>query len=184
MNERRLFFAIPLSSQTRTRLAREASTWESLPLFVTRPDHLHVTLLFLGFVSDEDVERYSEAAREICSETEPFEILFDGIVYAPEGESPKMLWLRGVESEPLLRLRNAFEAELSERPAEFQRFRPHVNLARLQRNRFALLPEDRRVALPKSLRIVEPVSSVVLFESVGAGAKREYLAMEEFPLGE
>lgn len=182
MNERRIFFAIPLSRQTKTRIAREISCWEKLPLFTVRPDHLHVTLLFLGFVRDEDVERYSDAARNICADIEPFEIDFTAISYAPDDRSPKMLWLTGEENDTLLRLRNAFETELTEKAAEFQRFRPHVTLARLKRNLFATLPEERRATLSKSLRIVEPVSSVILYESVGAGAKREYLPMEEFPL--
>lgn len=182
MNERRIFFAIPLTRQTKTRITRDISTWEKLPLFTVRPDHLHVTLLFLGFVRDEDVERYSEVAREICADIEPFEIDFTGISYAPDEKSPKMLWLTGEENETLLHLRNALESGLSDKAAEFQRFRPHVTLARLKRNLFASLPEERKAALPKQFRIVEPVSSVVLYESVGTGAKREYLPMEEFPL--
>jgi 2'-5' RNA ligase len=168
MNERRLFFGIPLSEQTRARIARETEKWESLPLFVTRPGHLHVTVLFLGFVRDEVVPDISDAAREICA----------GL------ERPKMVWLTGEESDGLLRLRNAFDAEFADKLTESKRFLPHVTLARLKRNLFSSVDPERKASLVRPFSILEPVSSVTLFESVGTGAKREYLPMEEFVLGE
>lgn len=184
MQERRLFFAIPLSEQTRTRIIRETSKWESLPLFVTRPEQLHISLLFLGFVKDGDIGRYSDAARDICSDTEPFELMFDAIVFTPDDDRPKLLSLLGEENESLRGLRNDFEAGLTEKTSEFLRFRPHVTLARLRQKPFASVLESRKASLPKPFRIIEPVSSVVLFESVGSGGRREYLPMEEFLLGQ
>ena len=184
MNERRLFFGIPLSEQTRVRVARETEKWESLPLFVTRPEHLHVTVLFLGFVRDEIVSDISDVAREICAGLEPFEIMFKTTGFAPDDDRPKMVWLTGEESDGLLRLRNAFDAEFADKLTESKRFLPHVTLARLKRNLFASVDPERKASLIRPFSILEPVSSVTLFESVGTGAKREYLPMEEFVLGE
>ncbi|NTW13762.1 MAG: RNA 2',3'-cyclic phosphodiesterase [Candidatus Moranbacteria bacterium] len=184
MNERRLFFGIPLSEQTRARIAKETQQWESLPLFVTRADHLHVTVFFLGFVVDEVIPDISDVAREICAEIEPFELMFRETVFAPDAERPKMIWLSGDENEGLLLLRNAFEEEFADKLSGNLRFRPHVTLARLKRNLFASVAPERKASLVKPFSILEPVSSVTLFESVGSGAQREYLPMEEFPLGE
>lgn len=184
MNERRLFFAIPLSDPLRKRLAKEMGRWEDLPLFLSRPEHLHVTVSFLGFVPDEDVAEISEVARDICASSEPFELLFTGTELAPDADRPKMVWLSGEESGPLRDLRNAFEAGFSDKRSESRSFRPHVTLAKLKRYEFSELPEEKRSVVSKKLVLSEPVSSVVLFESIGTGAKLEYLPMGEFPLGE
>lgn len=183
MHERRLFFGIPLSAPLRTRLSKEMSRWEELPLLPVRKEHLHVTVLFLGFVADEDVAEASDIAREICAEHEPFDLFFDGIVAAPDEEQPKMVWLSGGESDALRDLRNDFVGAFSERASDSLRFRPHVMLAKLKRNAFAKLPEKERQRIFRSVALSEPVSSVTLFESVGSGPRLQYLPMEEFPLG-
>ncbi|NTW30943.1 MAG: hypothetical protein HGA33_06680, partial [Candidatus Moranbacteria bacterium] len=89
----------------------------------------------------------------------------------------------GEESEPLLALRNAFERELMGKQVDEKRFRPRVTLAQVKRHEFAVLPAETLSVFPLSVSISEPVSSIVLYESVGAGAKRQYLVMDEFPLG-
>jgi 2'-5' RNA ligase len=183
MNEHKLFFGIPLSGRLRKRLAQDAKEWEKYPIFLTRPDNLHVTVLFLGFVKPEAIADISEAAREACACVEPFDMLFSGIELAPESDDPKMIWLSGEPSEELRLLRTAFERAFSEKLAENKSFRPHVTLARIRRNLWNALPEESKPAFPIRVALSEPVSSVVLFESVSSGVNRQYLPMEEFPLG-
>lgn len=183
MNEHKLFFGIPLSGRLRKRLAQDAKEWEKYPLFLTRPDNLHVTVLFLGFVKPEAIADISEAAREACAGVEPFDMLFSGIELAPESDDPKMIWLSGEPCEELRLLRTAFERAFSEKLAENKSFRPHVTLARIRRNLWNALPPESKPAFPTPVAFSEPVSSVVLFESVSSGVNRQYLPMEEFPLG-
>ncbi len=184
MNERRLFFAVPISDPVRKRLVREMRNWEGLPLIPERPEFLHVTVLFLGYVPDEDVAEISDIAAGICAAHEPFEIAFSGIELRPDTDEPKMLWLAGEESEELRNLHNDFACELSEGISGSRHFRPHITLAKVKKNAFLKLPEAERERIAKPLLLSEPVSSVVLFESIGTGPKREYLPMEEFVLGE
>lgn len=183
MNERRLFFAIPLSEPLRKRLAKEVREWEDLPVILERPEFLHVTVLFLGYVPDEDVAEISDIAADVCASHEPFDISFSGIELRPTAEEPKMIHLVGEESEALRNLHNDFTHELSERVSGSRHFRPHVTLAKVKKNAFLKLPEEKRDRIPHPLALFESVSSVILYETVGAGPKREYLPMEEFVIG-
>ncbi len=183
MNERKLFFGIPLSERLRRRVGRDVAEWEKYPLFLTRPDNLHVTVLFLGFVKPEAIFDISETAREICAGIEPFDMTFSEIALAPDSSDAKMIWLLGDPSEELRTLRTGFERAFTEKLAENKSFRPHVTLARLKRSQWNMLPSESKPAFPVKAAFSEPVSSVVLFESVSSGANRQYLPMEEFPLG-
>ena len=183
MNEKKLFFGIPLEPRSQKRILRAEEGWDTLPLFLSRPEFLHVTVFFMGFLKNEDIAGISEAARRICAEVEPFDIVFDEITLAPDTDEPKMIWLSGVENESLLLLRNAFEREFSEKLAENKRFRPHVTLARIRRSRWSALPPEKLPAFPIPISIVESVSSVVLFESTTEGGGRQYIPLDEYPLG-
>ena len=47
---RRLFVGIPLSPQLKKRLVRESERFPKEAVLLTRPENLHVTVFFLGFV--------------------------------------------------------------------------------------------------------------------------------------
>lgn len=183
MNERRLFLGIPLSPKSKTRIAQSVAKWGDLPLYAERPENLHVTVLFLGFVTDEHAVSIAETAAGICSQHEPFDLTFRAAVTVPEDGTVKMIHLVGDESEPLLRLHDALDRELLGRRTEGKRFRPHVTLARAKRHGFEYLPPEGLRTFPQDISISEPVTSVVLYESVGSGASKQFLAMDEFPLG-
>jgi 2'-5' RNA ligase len=183
MNERKLFLGIPIVGKARTRLSREISSWENLPVFPVRPENLYVTISFLGLVTDEHAFRIAEIAKRVCAESEPFDLYFSEIETEPDAENPKTIRLSGEPSEALLSIRNALDRELFGRSVGGKTLRPHVTLGRIRRREFSELPEESRKSVSKPVSLVEPVSSIVLFESVGSGAKRQYLSMDEFPLG-
>lgn len=183
MNEKKLFFGIPLESRSQKRILRAEQGWDTLPLFLSRPEFLHVTIFFMGFLKTEDIADISATARGICADIEPFDIFFDRVILAPDAQDPKMIWLSGIENEPLLLLRNAFERAFSEKMAKNKRFRPHVTLARIRRNRWAKLTDEQKPAFPQPLSVVESVSSIVLFESTTEGGGKQYIPLDEYALG-
>ncbi len=183
MNERKLYLGIPLSGKAKTRIAQSIEKLDDLPMFTVRPENLFVNALYLGFVTDENAAWMAETAGEVCAGIEPFDMMLTTITTAPDEGQIKTIQLVGEESEPLLALRNAFERELMGKQVDGKRFRPRVTLAQVKRHEFSALPAETLSVFPQSVSISEPVSSVVLYESVGAGAKRQYLIMDEFPLG-
>ncbi len=183
MNERKLYLGIPLSGKSKTRIAQCIEKWVGLPVFPTRPENLFVTVQFLGFVTDENAVWMAETAKEVCSEVEPFDITFSTITTAPDEGQIKTIQLVGEENGQLLALRNMLERELAGKLADLKRFRPRVTLAQVKRREFAALSEEQRSLFPQPISVSEPVSSVILYECVGTGAKRQYLVMDECPLG-
>lgn len=184
MNERKLFLGIPISGKSKTRLSHAMEKWGDLPVFPVRPENLHATVLFLGFVTDEHAAEIADIAEEDCAGIEPFDISFQEIVTTPEEGQTKTIQLVGEDSAPMLALRNDLERELMGKTAEGRHFRPHVTLARVKRHEFQSVPETRLSIFPQAVSLSEPVSSVILYESIGSGAKQQYLSMGEFPLGQ
>jgi len=183
MNERKLYLGIPISAKVKTRLTQTVARWGDLPVYWERPENLFVPVLFLGFVTDENAVWMAEAAGETCSEIEPFDITFLSVATAPEDGPVKSIRLSGEESGPLLTLRNALERKLTGKTVDGKHFRPYVTLAKVKRQEFVTLTQEKLAMFPQSVSVSEPVSSIILYESVGAGAKRQYLTMDEFPLG-
>ena len=92
-----------------------------------------------------------------------------------------MAWLTGEASEKLKTLREnvekAFDAFITEKKA----YRPHVTIAKFKRAKWAALPE--RPVIGKEVNFVEPIDSIVLYESTVLDGKRRYEPIDTFPLG-
>jgi 2'-5' RNA ligase len=147
----RLFAAVDLSNETQDAMAAEqkriaASLGSTAtPLKWVRPDHAHLTLIFLGEV---DVARVPSLVDTIGMEVElpPFDIVFGGIGVFPRHGAARVLWI-GIDAggSPLRALQIALTARVSARgiPIEARDFHPHLTLARWTRSR----PSDRHRAL-------------------------------------
>ncbi|MFZ1654982.1 MAG: RNA 2',3'-cyclic phosphodiesterase [Candidatus Moraniibacteriota bacterium] len=178
---RRLFIGIPLSSRLHKRLESEVSRFERFPIIPTRKGNFHVTLIFLGFVNEEEIPRIMSALEEAVADTEPFELDFSMIQPEPNDEHPSMIWLTGDTSPALVLLRNAVASALDYLTPASKTFRPHILLAKVRRGKFEAL--DTKPEFTKPLHIIESVDTITLFESTTDAGKRAYLPLAEFPLG-
>lgn len=180
MQTRRLFLGIPLSPALARRLEREMRVFEGWPIIPTRKQNLHVTVLFLGFVAEENLPDIVTAVQAAVIGVEPFELRFERIGFYPDDLHPTAVFLSGEEQSTLLTLRQNLDRELGYLVPEKKSFRPHVTLGKIRRGRYEALTEKPNFT--KEVNLVEPVSSIVLFESVSEEGKREYTPLEEFSL--
>lgn len=180
MQTKRLFIGIPLSSTLTKRLEREMSVFEGWPIIPTRRQNLHVTVLFLGFVMEENLAEILPALEEAVKGVGMFELSFNHIGYFPENEHPTAIFLYGDEDATLLKLRQNLDQSLGYLVPEKKSFRPHVTLGKIRRGKFEALAEKPNFG--KQVNLVEPVSLVTLFESTTENGKRVYLPLAEFPL--
>lgn len=181
LSTRRLFVGIPLSERLQKRLSSEIARFEHLPIIPTRRGNFHVTLLFLGFIMEEEIPRIVEALEDAVIDIEPFEVDLSEIRAEPNDEHPTMIWFAGEPSEPLVGLRNAVANALAYLTPESKSFRPHVTLAKIRRGKYEAL--ETKPEFGKPLHVIEPVDSIALFESATVDGKRAYLPLAEFPLG-
>jgi 2'-5' RNA ligase len=146
----RLFVAVDLSEETRramaaaqTRIAAALADG-SASLKWVRPEHLHLTLVFLGNVAEARVTAVVEAVgRDVGAA--PFDMVFDGVGAFPPRGAPRVLWagvtegaaeLAAVQREMLRRV-TALGLAVDTRP-----FHPHLTLGRWRQSS----PWDRTVA--------------------------------------
>src|SRR6185503_14853417 len=93
----RLFVAVDLSEEARRAMAAEqkriaaALGGRQTSVKWVRPEHMHLTLVFLGSVDEARAGAVVDAiGRDV--DAAPFDMVFDGVgVFPPHGE-PRVLW--------------------------------------------------------------------------------------------
>ena len=148
----RLFVALELDEGTRLAIATlQKAIAEALlrsgpssPKWV-RPDHMHLTLVFLGEIAETRVAELTVAIGADIP-VPPFVVTFGGLGVFPPRGAPRVLWLGvrhgadevvAVEREVTARIRRLGL------PLEPRAFHPHLTLARWRTSR----PSDTRRAL-------------------------------------
>jgi len=100
-----------------------------------RPEGVHLTLKFLGYIRPEDVERVSLAVGPVVSAWEPFQVRLKGMGGFPSSRSPRVVWV-GVDlgKEQVQSLQEAVEKKTAELsfPSEKRAFSPHLTLGRVR----------------------------------------------------
>jgi 2'-5' RNA ligase len=168
----RLFVAVDLSDDARqaivveqnrivAALAGGQSSWKRV-----RPEHMHLTLVFLGRVDDAHVPAVVEAIGRDAGAA-PFEMVFAGLGVFPPRGAPRVVWsgvtdgaagLVALQQEMAQRA-TALGIALDERP-----FHPHLTLGRWRLSH----PLDRgralAAAVPGAIASVR-VERATLYES-------------------
>lgn len=99
-------------------------------------NNIHLTIKFLGDVSQANVELLTKILRSEVSRHRPFEIRISGLGAFPSVRRPRVIWV-GVEAPPtLLSLQRTIEAETVRLgyAAEERPFSPHLTLGRVAHN--------------------------------------------------
>lgn len=98
------------------------------------PAHLHLTLQFLGNITDEQARAAEAALRSVCADEPPLELILSGLGAFPNTRRPTVVWvgLDG-ETERLGRLADGMAVRLAECgiDREARTFVPHLTLGRV-----------------------------------------------------
>lgn len=147
----RIFIAVPVSDGVRfalSELAMEAPR-DAPALRWVAPHQYHITLKFLGDITEHDVERVREATeRAVVGRSEPFRLRARGLGAFPDVRRARTIWV-GVagDSRRLHDIRKNIDTQLAARgsPREQRPFQPHITIAR-SRNAEPLSPLLQRYA--------------------------------------
>ncbi|TAM80552.1 MAG: RNA 2',3'-cyclic phosphodiesterase [Acidobacteria bacterium] len=180
----RAFIAIELPDFIRDALAREQARFRTLCMDArwTRPEGIHLTLKFLGDISDMQEAQVKEALSQM-ERFEKFILGIHGFGFFPDARQPKVFWA-GLEASPGL-ARLAMEVENAMAPLGFppegRPFRPHLTLARFKTPR----PQQRLEAFvavhENPLLGSFEVSEFFLWESRLLTGGSEYRKVARFP---
>jgi RNA 2',3'-cyclic 3'-phosphodiesterase len=180
----RLFIAIDLDDDARAavgaeqkRLAAALRGTSRSSIRWVRPDHMHLTLVFLGEVEAARAEALIEETRRDVAFA-PFDLVFAGAGVFPPRGAPNVIWIgvtAGVETAI------ALQTELAQRAArhgvalETRPFRPHLTVGRWRDSRSA----DRDCVLAAGDRVVTSlhVDHATLYQSHLSPAGPSYTAL-------
>lgn len=166
----RLFVAVNLPEEER-RAAYEATAplrRGDLPVRWVQAASLHLTLKFLGEVSEEQAPAIAAALDAAVSAARPFTVGLGGVGAFPSLARPRVVWL-GVERHPALELL-ANDVEQALQPfgfeAELRPFQPHITLGRAKQGaKPAAFGKLESLAARVTYEATAPVHSVDLMES-------------------
>ena len=107
-----------------------------LPLRWLPIENIHLTLKFLGEISESSLDSISALLEAQANTIQPFEIRLAGTGVFPNSRRPNVVWVGIDAPESLLHLQQGIENDLSDLgfPKEQRKFSPHLTLARVQRN--------------------------------------------------
>lgn len=184
----RAFLGIALPDAVRSSLAglqRQLGASGADVKWVER-DHLHVTLRFLGEISEIQGGQIEELLVEIAKRHEAFELGLDGVGAFPSVGSPRVVWV-GLRqgNEQVVKIAEELEAGLRRLDCEPEErpFHPHVTLGRVRspRRRDALAQRFQTLAWEPP----EPfqVTALTLYRSDLHPSGPRYTVLATVPLG-
>ena len=160
----RVFIAINLPEGVKKKLASHKDKWPELPARWTKEDNLHITLEFLGYVSDEEILEILKTAKEMASKHASFEVKLNKICYGPPGKiPPRMIWAIG------------------DKINEFNTV-PHITLARIQTWQWKQIEPEERPEVNEDINLSFEVNSIEVMESALSRGGPKYTMLESFPL--
>ncbi|MFL5625645.1 MAG: RNA 2',3'-cyclic phosphodiesterase [Ktedonobacteraceae bacterium] len=153
------------------------------------PSGIHLTLAFLGELSDEQLTQASQAAASAAQNGAPFDYRLSHLGIFGSPRQPRVLWV-GIEdpSGSLQSLHNALRVELVQRGFEVDTrpFSPHLTLARIkaplqaeEQQRLQRILHTRQFSSSSALHHVQQLS-VMKSELARTGAK--YTCLRNYQL--
>ena len=93
----RVFIAVNLPESVKTELLSYQEKWKDIPCKWTVKENLHIALMFIGNVSDQELEDIKKKTREKVSKQKPFVIKLSRIVYGALRPFDKLMVVSKVE---------------------------------------------------------------------------------------
>jgi 2'-5' RNA ligase len=180
----RAFIAIDLPEALHTALAEAQQNFRSAARDArwTRPEGIHLTVKFLGEISDAQTKQVVEALTQI-GPFEPFSIEVKGFGFFPQAQRPRVFWA-GVMAPPALTQLAAQVENRMEKigfAREDRAFSAHLTLARFQVPRPQPALEAAIAARADTSLGAFNASEFFLFESKLSPQGAQYRKVVRFP---
>ncbi|MEK7124441.1 MAG: RNA 2',3'-cyclic phosphodiesterase [Patescibacteria group bacterium] len=165
----RIFIAINLPAEVKKFLAGYQKKQTKLPSKWVIEDNLHITLLFLGHITDEELGSVCMAAKNVSGRHKILDIRLSKIEYGPEGKiPPRMIWAIGEKSKQLSLLKKDLQDSLLEKvnfSADFKAFSPHITLAKISAFAWRQIEPEERPEIEENIDLTFTVESIEIMES-------------------
>jgi 2'-5' RNA ligase len=184
----RIFIAINLPADVKRALSKYQEKWPDLPAKWTAKDNLHITLEFLGDLTEEELGEVCVVTKEVAKRHSSFSIDLNKVLYGPSKKlPPKMVWAEGEKSDDLLDLKEDLQECLLEKIAfrpEIRGFVPHITLARIKEWEWKKIEPEERPEVSDDIDLIFTIESIEVMESVLKKGGPEYTVIESHSLRE
>jgi len=187
---RRIFIAINLPKEIKEDLGIFQKKYSELPAKWVKPENLHITLVFLGYVKEKDLSKIIEITRNVASKHHPFSMKIIKVSYGPPKIfPPRMVWVIGEKNENLSKLQEDLKSELGEiKIAQLDKdeknFIPHITLARIKQFEFRKMEMEEIPEINEDLNLSFQVNSIEIMESHLKRNGAEYIIFDSLPLSQ
>jgi 2'-5' RNA ligase len=132
----RVFIALNINEDVRRELADIQGELRKCDADVrwVKPENIHLTLRFLGYVSDAALKEVFEASKSSVLGIAPFEIFLSGIGVFPDLKRPRVIWAGIRESKMLSSIAHNLGGLLKQCgfSQEQRDYHPHLTLGRVR----------------------------------------------------
>ncbi len=184
----RIFIAINLPEEIKKRLTFYQSKWPELPIRWIKPENLHITLAFLGYLTDQELLEVLKISREVSQRYKPFSIILNKICYGPPKKMPpRMIWVEGEKSQELGKLQkdlenSLFTTSIKGLEPEARPYTPHLTLGRIRAWEWRQIEPEERPIVEEEISLNFEVNSIEVMESELKRGEAEYTILELCPL--
>jgi 2'-5' RNA ligase len=147
-----------------------------------RPETMHLTLAFLGDITEESLEKIASSMLSVGDMFAPVDVNVGGLGAFPSLKRPRVLWLGLHGADTLLKLQAAVAAMLHKLEVNWddKPFKPHLTLGRF-RQHVAAVEQRLEPFLDKRCGRLS-ISRLVLYESRLTAQGAIHLPRGEAPL--
>lgn len=178
----RTFIALPLTPELQLKLAAIQDKLKQSRAEVkwVAPENIHLTLKFLGYVSEHRLKDIFKAADEAIDKEVNFLLSLSGLGAFPKLDNPRVVWVGVKEGkEALVKIYRNLEESFKRQgfPEEAREYHPHLTLGRVKssKNKDKLI-EIIRAERNYSLGSLK-AEKIVVFQSILKPEGPEYKAL-------
>ncbi|MBU3918512.1 RNA 2',3'-cyclic phosphodiesterase [Patescibacteria group bacterium] len=183
----RVFIAVNLPEEIKEKLFSFGKKYQSLPAKWVEKENIHITVLFLGNLDDNQLFETIQNTKQILKNHKPFLVEIEQLTYGPDNKiPPKMIWAKVKKNKEFSCLKNDIENALFDLPEykyktkEGKSFSPHITIARIESFKFRALPNNPEIDIPLNMQF--EINSIDIMESVLTKKGPEYTILESINL--
>ena len=187
--EIRSFLAFELPSDIKTIISKVSRAGKELPLDVrwVKLDNIHLTIIFMGNISEEQIMPIGNAVKKVCARYEGFNVTIKKLGFFGSRRNPRIFWMGlGGDVPQMGRFRDALQKNL--KPfgikTEKRAFKPHLTLGRFRKDARPWPHLDHMISEYADLEGPTcPLGKLVLFKSDLTPQGAIYTKLDAWPLG-
>jgi len=183
----RVFTGIKITSSIMEKLKEVPSSLQEYrnKIRTVRPENLHITLKFLGNITQDMYSKFSEILKNSITNFSPFEVAIEGIGFFPSKSRAKIIWVGIKENILLENLYKIVEnsAEKINILPDDKKFHGHITVGRIKTdihpNIINAIEEKFKERNWGDMR----VENITIFESILHSDGPEYKELKNMTLG-